>query len=483
MEGETKTELVFIPYPGRGHLMSTLELVKLLIGRDQRLSATVLVIKPPFDPKTGSQTLESGPRIRFVNIPPAEPQSSPYHPSKFIESHKDHVQNEAAKLFGGPGLNTRLAGFVVDIFCTSMADVARGLGVPTYVFFTSGAAVLGHIMHFQGLVDNENRDLAEYVNSRDEIPCPSYELPIPTELLPPFMLGKDGGPFVDIVRRARQARGIIVNTFRALEPKALDYLSGDARAPQVYPVGPLLHIEGREVPKHDEVMEWLDRQPDSSVVFLCFGSMRSFDGVQAGEIARALENGGWRFLWSLRKPPPVVVGPGPGTPTEYEDFNEVLPEGFVGRTEGFGRVIGWAPQAEVLAHRTVGGFVSHCGWNSTLESVWGGVPMAAWPMYAEQPLNGFQLARDLGVAVEVNLGYRKGANMVVGAEEIGRAIARMMEAGGREVVRVRMEKLGVEGRAAVAEGGSSFEAVGKFIKDVMDDVASRNFENGIKCLL
>ncbi|CAA0813002.1 UDP-glycosyltransferase 71B7 [Striga hermonthica] len=469
MESETKTELVFIPYPGRGHLMSTLELVKLLIGRDERLSATVLVIKPPFDPKTGSQTLESSPRIRFVDIPRAEPLSGPYHPSKFIENHKDHVQNEAAKLFGGSGPNTRLAGFIVDIFCTSMADVARGLGAPTYVFYTSGAAFLGLIMHFQGLVDYENQDLPEYVNSRDEIPIPSYELPVPTELLPLLVLGKDGGPFVDIVRQARQARGIIVNTFRALEPKALDYLSGDERVPRVYPVGPLLHIEGREDPKHDEVKEWLNRQPDSSVVFLCFGSMGSFDGAQAREIARALENGGWRFLWSLRKPPSVVVGPSPGTPTEYEDFEEVLPEGFVGRTEGFGRVIGWAPQADVLAHRAVGGFVSHCGWNSTLESVWGGVPMAAWPMYAEQPLNGFQLARDLGVAVEVNLGYRKGDNMVVGAEELGRAIGRLMEAGGGEGIRDKMEKLGVEGRAAVAEGGSSFEAVGKFIEDVMDD--------------
>ncbi|GER46036.1 UDP-sugar:glycosyltransferase [Striga asiatica] len=71
-----------------------------------------------------SRTLESSPRIRFVDILRAEPPSGPYHPSKFIESHKDHVQNEAAKLFGGPGPNTRLAGFVVDIFCTSMADVA-----------------------------------------------------------------------------------------------------------------------------------------------------------------------------------------------------------------------------------------------------------------------------------------------------------------------------------------------------------------------
>ncbi|CAA0812998.1 UDP-glycosyltransferase 71B7 [Striga hermonthica] len=183
------------------------------------------------------------------------------------------------------------------------------------------------------------------------------------------------------------------------------------------------------------------------------------------EIARALYDGGRQFLWSLRKPPPEV------DPGEYEDFGEVLPEGFVGRTEGFGRVIGWAPQAEVLGHRAVDGFVSHCRWNSMLGSVGEGVPMAAWLMYTEQSSNAFQLVRELGAAVEINMMYKKGANMVVSVDEIEKGIGRLMEAGGGGVG-VRMEELRVEGRAAVAKGGLSYEAVGRFIEDVKVNCAS-----------
>nr|GMC97909.1 anthocyanidin 3-O-glucosyltransferase 2-like [Ipomoea batatas] len=106
------------------------------------------------------------------------------------------------------------------------------------------------------------------------------------------------------------------------------------------------------------------------VVFLCFGSVATFPESQLKEIAYALESSGQRFLWTLRKPP----GPGSIIATEYSNLEEVLPEGFLERAKNIGKIIGWAPQTAVLAHPAVGGFVSHCGWNSALESIWFGVP-------------------------------------------------------------------------------------------------------------
>ncbi|KAL0444559.1 UNVERIFIED_CONTAM: UDP-glycosyltransferase 71E1 [Sesamum latifolium] len=97
-------------------------------------------------------------------------------------------------------------------------------------------------------------------------------------------------------------------------------------------------------------MGWLDRQPDSSVVFLCFGTHGCLEGDQVKEIAVALENSGHRFLWSLRKPPPKEKVAFPG---EYENSEEVLPEGFLERTAEIGKVIGWAPQMAVLSHPAV----------------------------------------------------------------------------------------------------------------------------------
>ncbi|CDP09594.1 unnamed protein product [Coffea canephora] len=117
-------------------------------------------------------------------------------------------------------------------------------------------------------------------------------------------------------------------------------------------------------------MKWLDDQPPLSVVFLCFESLGSFE-----------PDHGFRFLWSVRSPIPKDFTYGTA---ECSNFSEILPEGFLESVENRGLVCGWAPQIEVLAHEAVGGFVSHCGWNSTLQSLWNGLPVARWPLYAEQ---------------------------------------------------------------------------------------------------
>ncbi|XP_019174295.1 PREDICTED: anthocyanidin 3-O-glucosyltransferase 2-like [Ipomoea nil] len=127
-----------------------------------------------------------------------------------------------------------------------------------------------------------------------------------------------------------------------------------------------------------------------------------FSRGSSEEIAYALERSGQRFLWALRKPP----SPGSVVLTEYTNLEEVLPEGFLERTKSIGKVIGWAPQTAVLAHPAVWGFMSHCGWNSILESIWFGILIATWPMCTDQQANAFQLVRDIGVAVEIKMDYR-----------------------------------------------------------------------------
>lgn len=265
-----------------------------------------------------------------------------------------------------------------------------------------------------------------------------------------------------------------MNTFLEFESYALHSLS-NGKNPPVYPVGPIVkHVgDARDLPSDEnkDIMEWLDDQPPSSVMFLCFGSWGSFCGKQVKEIACALEHCGHRFLWSLRKPSSQKGKA--ESPSDYLNFQEILPEGFLDRTIKIGKVIGWAPQVEILAHPAVGGFASHCGWNSTLESVRFGVPVAAWPLYAEQQFNAFQMVIDLGLAVEIKMDYRRdflGDNeIIVSSEDIVKAIKHVMEEDGE--VRKKVKEMSRISEKSLKDGGSSFSSLGRLIEDMIDNIS------------
>ncbi|KAL4567442.1 hypothetical protein LXL04_023026 [Taraxacum kok-saghyz] len=484
------TELVFIPAPGVGHIMSTMEIAKLLVTRDNHLSITVLIINPLPNPTFGSGSaittyIESLSKnamdgISFIQLPQDEtlPVSDSKAPqaaiTAFINSHCKYVRNVVADMISQPG-SVRVAGFVIDMFCTAMIDVANEFSLPTYLFFTSNAGFLGFIFYIQSLCDDKNEDVVELSNRFDAlVSVPSFVKPVPTNVFPATIQIRDGlDLFLSNARKLREVKAIMVNTFVELETHAIKSSSEEIGIPPVYPVGPMLNLEGNGAgnPSENDVIKWLDSQPPSSVVFLCFGSMGSFDEVQVKEIAQALETSGHRFLWSLRRPPTHQIGSAPG---DYEDPEMVLPEGFLERTAGIGKVTGWVPQVAVLGHRSVGGFVSHCGWNSLLESLWYGVPSATWPIYAEQQINAFEMVVELGLAVEIKLDYKKDLfnneayKEIVKAEEIESGIRRLME---DDKVRTKVKEMSQKSRAAVMEGGSSYESVGCLIEEFKSNIS------------
>nr|ABL85473.1 gylcosyltransferase UGT71A13 [Maclura pomifera] len=492
MIGQT-AELVFVPAPGMGHLVATVEIAKLLVARDSRLFISVLIIKFPFDPKntsyaekflSSSANSTSTERIQFIDLP--ESQIDPDFNAfslflhSFFENQKPLVRDAVTKIVesksGRPDSAPRLAGFVLDIFCTTMMDVADEFGVPSYMFYTSGAGSLSLMSHFQALTDKHKIDTTEFTDKPDtEFLIPGFVNSVPAKVLPGVLFDKVAVPLLlNHYRKMRKTKGILVNTFIELESNVIHSLC-NSELPPIYPVGPILNLNPGGMDKRTtEIVTWLDNQPPSSVVFLCFGSMGSFGEDQVREIALALEKSGVRFLWSLRQPPENGKVP---LPKDYADLNEVLPEGFLDRTTEIGQVIGWAPQVTVLAHPSIGGFVSHCGWNSTLESLWFGVPVATWPLYAEQQLNAFQLTRELGLAVEVKMDYRKGFNrgtgndaevVVLQAEEIVRAIRCVMEHDSD--ARNKVKEMSEKSRKGMLDGGPAYTSLGRFISNVMQNV-------------
>ena len=190
-------------------------------------------------------------------------------------------------------------------------------------------------------------------------------------------------------RKNLSACGLILNTFEELEGAALSNIR--TKCPTVYTVGPLhAHLKTRladanktlpcDIRSSNSLREvdrsclsWLDQQPEASILYVSFGSITVMSREQLMEFWFGLVNSGERFLWVLR--PDLMLEKG-GIPAE-------LVEG----TKERGYMVSWAPQEEVLSHRAIGGFLTHSGWNSTLESVAAGVPMICWPYFADQQVN------------------------------------------------------------------------------------------------
>ncbi|KAG6770979.1 hypothetical protein POTOM_022322 [Populus tomentosa] len=437
-------ELVFIPAPIIGHFVSAVEVAKLFSERDERLSITFLVMKSSLSTKIArsysDSVIAACGRIRFIHLP--EVELDPDLPSRFfislIEAQKAHVKEEVSKL----------------VFASESSPDSPRLA--------------GFALH-----DEQKVDPTEFKNSDVELVMPCLASAFPAKVLPSPVLGKDLLPLcLRLFRRFREAKGIMVNTFYELESHAINSFS-DGNYPPVYPVGPLLNlINGHEhdvvsdrKDTHRDIMQWLDQQPSSSVVYLCFGSMGSFGVEQVKEIACGLEQSGHRFLWSLRQPPPNGEME---APSDYVNPAEVLPEGFLDRTSEIGKIIGWAPQLDILAHPSIGGFVSHCGWNSTLESIWFDVPMATWPLYAEQQFNAFLMIVEFRLAIEIQVNYRMDDCEIVRAGEIEKGIRGLMEFDIKK--REKLKEISETSRKALMKDGSSSTWLDRVIQDMIDNM-------------
>ncbi|CAL4927055.1 unnamed protein product [Urochloa decumbens] len=244
-----------------------------------------------------------------------------------------------------------------------------------------------------------------------------------------------------------ESSAVAFNSFSALEADFAAYyqthLTGQPK--NVFLVGPTRAAAVSPEAKRDPILRWLDGRPAGSVVYVCFGSTCAFGEGQLRELAAGLRASGRPFLW-------VIPAAGGGAAREE-------------RASSHGMVVAgrWAPQAEILAHSAVGGFVTHCGWNSAMEAVCAGVPLATWPLRAEQFVNEAFLVKVLRVGVRVREEEAEdGVEAVVPAGAVARAVGRLMGDGGHVEVavavaarRARARELGAAARAAVAVGGSS----------------------------
>ncbi|CAL4947564.1 unnamed protein product [Urochloa decumbens] len=471
-----KQMVVLYPVGGVGHVGPMTHLAKLFL--DHGFDVTMVLVEPPIkSTDSGAGFIErlaaSNPSITFHVLPPIPTPDlsiSTKHPFLLIlELMRQYNDSLESFLCSFP--RERLHSLVIDLFCTHAIDVAAKVGVPVYKFFASGAGTLAVFTQLPALLAGRQTGLKELGDTPLEFlgvpPMPASHLVTSLLESPEDELCRT---VIEILKRNAGTHGVLVNTFESLESLALQALRDplcvpDQILPPVYSIGPLTgKIQGGTDKERHECLAWLDAQPERSVVFLCWGSKGALPKEQLVEIAVGLEHSGQRFLWVVRTP----AGSDDDRKRYWEkraetDLDALLPEGFLERTKGRGLVVkSWAPQVEVLGHPATGGFVTHCGWNSTLEAVAAGVPMLCWPLAAEQKMNKVFVTDGMRIGVEMD-GYKAG---FVKAEEMEAKVRLVLECEVGRELRKRAVELKKQAEAAMEDGGSSREAFVRFLSDV-----------------
>ncbi|KAG1328260.1 Crocetin glucosyltransferase 2 [Cocos nucifera] len=255
-------------------------------------------------------------------------------------------------------------------------------------------------------------------------------------------------------KNLEKADAVLVNSFYELEPEEADYMASTWRAKTIGPTVPSSYLDNQlpsdshygfnmYIPSVTLCMQWLDSQPSNSVVYVSFGSLAALGPDQMAELAFGLLNSGKYFLWVVRS-----------------SEASKLPENFMkDLSSERGLVVSWSPQIAVLSHKAVGCFLTHCGWNSTIEGISLGVPMVGLPQWGDQPMN----AKYIEDVWKIGVRVRAKEKGLVGREEVDRCVRVVMEGEMSEEFRRNARKLAELAKKAVGEGGSSDRNITEFV--------------------
>ncbi|GLJ11851.1 hypothetical protein SUGI_0178500 [Cryptomeria japonica] len=463
----SRPHVALYPVMGLGHLIPFLELARNLVSSH---GFTVTLITPswnvsPLETKYVSDLLTSNTNtIRQVELPqiPSDGED--------VKDVFTFVLDQISKAMPAVEQNLRILqqpngpfspvrALISDLFHASSLDVTDSLGLPNYVLFTSSTAFLCFMLCVPRLYLSDGNEAPPF-----SVNIPGWKNPFHERDFPEVLHNKSSTMFHGFLRLCsplRAMKAILVNTFDALETQTIHALLSAKvpeidRLPPVHAIGPI--IRSVDLPQDDRKGEerlkmWLDSRAKASVVFVSFGTRGLMSTEQLIEIALGLEASGLNFVWVVRG----ISNTKNGTSNLEVELSSVLPEGFLSRVEGRGIVLtSWAPQVAILSHPAVGAFVSHCGWNSTLEAIWFGVPIVAWPLYAEQRMNCLSIVNEWMVGLEAV----KGEDGLVGRAELQSVLEKVMDGEEGRLARKNMEELSLKARCAVTEReGSSFESM------------------------
>ncbi|KDP31414.1 hypothetical protein JCGZ_11790 [Jatropha curcas] len=462
--GEKPPHILVFPYPAQGHTLPLLDVTHQLACRN----FTITIITTPKNLPTLSPLLSTHPQIQTLTL-------------NFPSHHLLPAGVENVKELGNAGnfpimvalsklydpiiqwfrshSNPPVA-LISDSFLGWTMHLANDMQIPRFVFWCTGAFLASVLDHcWNHLETVKSLDVVDFV----DLPrTPSFK----AEHLPSVIqLYRDSDPDWRIVQEGMVANslsyGYIFNSFDAVDSEYFGFLKRKMGHERVYGVGPLCLLgpdhSSRGNPDLNSiahVFDWLNGCPDGSVLYVSFGSQKLMSKRQMEALASGLEKSMARFIWVVKTGTTQQMGNGYG----------VVPDGFEERVAGRGIVMrGWAPQAMLLSHRAIGGFLSHCGWNSVQEAIANGVLILAWPMEADQFVNERLLVDYLGVAVRVCMG----ADSVPDSEELGKVIGESMNGVVREQEKMRAKELKSKAIEGVKNGGKSLGDLDALVNEIM----------------
>ncbi|XP_059659978.1 UDP-glycosyltransferase 74F2-like [Cornus florida] len=441
-----------LPYTTQGHINPMLQFSKRL--QHKQIKVTLAITRFIF--KTTMHQLSSSVAVETISDGydeggRAQAESREAYLARFQQVGEQTLADLVEKLrdTGHP-----VDCIVYDSFLPWALDVAKRLGLVGAVFFTQSCAVDNIYYH----VYNQ---LLKLPVTGPKVLVPGLPLLEPSDL-PSFVYDLGSYPplyrmVVNQFSNIDKADWVLCNTFYELEQEVVDWMAKLWRLRTIGPTLPSIYLDNRLQddkaydlnlfkPNTDGCIQWLDEKPDGSVVYVSFGSLAELGIEQMEELAWGLRASNKYFLWVVRA-----------------SEEAKLPKDFVEETSRKGLVVSWCPQLEVLAHKAIGCFVTHCGWNSTLEALSFGVPMVAMPQWSDQSTNAKYVADVWGMGLKAKLN-EKG---IVRGSEVEDCIREVIEGEGGEEIRRNAVKWRELAKEAV-DGGSSDRNIGMFVAELVN---------------
>ncbi|KAL3724275.1 hypothetical protein ACJRO7_029444 [Eucalyptus globulus] len=457
--------VLVLAYPTQGHMNPVVEFSKRLVSKGLNV-ALIIPISEPSKSLHSTNHAMSSIKIEqisdgFEGVDTRELNQDVYFElfavsvskslTNFIEQHQSSQDNPAKVL-------------VYDSVMTWALDIAIQHGMHGASFFTQSCAVSAIYRHVhRGTLKFPLEDS----RGQGHVSVPPVISNLKLNDLPSFVADVDAYPaFVKVVldqfSNVMRANWRLFNTFAELELEVVKWMGSQCPVLTVGPTIPSMYLDKRI--QHDKdyglslfklndaetCIEWLDSKDADSVVYISFGSLASLGEEQMEEIAIGLKRMKSNFLWVVRASEEKKL------PCNFMRDMELL--------DGKGLVVKWCDQLQVLSHGSVGCFMTHCGWNSTMEGVSLGVPMVVMPQWTDQPTNAAFITEvwKVGLRVRVN---EKG---IVTGEEIESCVNKIMGGERGKEIKANSLKWRERARIAMEEGGSSDNNISDFVKNIIE---------------